>query len=146
MAANRNFELLTTVPAAIAKPIVMRSWRVKLKSMSKELNEKIAAYMQLKKLSETEWINPVLAQSTNHLAYHESWGWLMPVVEKIMQTRFEEDGENYYLISFGMLNSGTDEFMVRFNRHQLFQHKELITATWLAVNDAIDLMTGSHAA
>jgi len=31
MAANRNFELLTTVPAAIAKPYVMRVVAGKLK-------------------------------------------------------------------------------------------------------------------
>lgn len=45
MAASRIFELLITVHAAIAKPIVMRSWRVnkKMQNIIKQLEEAMAS-------------------------------------------------------------------------------------------------------
>jgi hypothetical protein len=93
----------------------------------------IAEFMKLPKLTETTWINPVLACSTDKLAYYESWGWIMPVVEKICKENFE-DGEQVYLRTFGMINSEF-KFMVRFQRHQLFCSETLLTATYLAVVD-----------
>src|SRR5688500_16214641 len=55
-----------------------------------------------------------------HFKYHSSWDWLMPVVEKISRITIEWENsddrtETYYPRTFGMLNSETGNFMVRFN-------------------------------
>lgn len=67
------------------------------------------------------------------LAYHISWHWLMPVVEKIINYRFpDEHNEHCYLRTFGIKHID-DNIMVRFNRFELFYGETLIEATWLAV-------------
>lgn len=104
-------------------------------------NEMIAEWMQLKRLSDTKWINPVLAQKTDHLAYHESFGWIMPVVEKICRLRVG-DGITFYDYcyprTFGMLNAETGQIMVRLNGNPLFEADTLIEAIWLAVTYFIE--------
>jgi hypothetical protein len=67
---------------------------------------------------------------------HKQWYRLMPVVEKICSEKFE-DGENVYLRTFGMINPENGYYMVRLNRHTLFEAETLIYATFLAVVDYI---------
>lgn len=112
-------------------------------------NRLIAEYMQLKKLTESTWINPVLACSTDGLSYHDSWGWLMPVIEKISNYRWPEyfvttgkrEGDwEYedcvYLRTFGKRDN-KGNYMVRLNASGLFYGKTLIEATWEAVVDFV---------
>lgn len=66
--------------------------------------------------------------------YNTSYEWLMPVVEKIIKFKYEDD-DTAYLRTFGMMKEG--KIMVRFNRHQLFSSDTLVEATWLAVVDFI---------
>lgn len=47
-----------------------------------EFNEVIANFMELKK-EENKWISPVNGSKIVNLKYHESWDWIMPVVEKL---------------------------------------------------------------
>jgi hypothetical protein len=81
--------------------------------------------------------------------YHKSWGWLMPVVEKInnhhypeyylVSKRTEDDGpydDTGYLRTFGMRDN-EGRYMVRFNASALHYGKSLIEATWIAVVDWI---------
>lgn len=111
-------------------------------------NKIIAEFMDLKKLTETEWMNPVLACKTNFLAYRESWGWIMPVVEKISTIHYGWDEiENpfddcAYPRTFGMLNA-QGKPMVRINSSQVFTAETLIEATWLAVVDFIQWYNSS---
>jgi len=101
-----------------------------------ENNKLIAEFMGLPKLTDTTWINPVLACSTDYLAYHESWGWLMPVIEKIEQYKFDtdvNDGPEYdtaYLRTFKYN-------MVRINRFSLHQQQTKILSTYYAVVEFI---------
>lgn len=110
-----------------------------------EGNKLIAEFMQLKKLMDTLWINPVLACSTDHLAYHESWGWIMPVIVKISEHRWpeyyqyggktDEDGDYddcVYPRTFGMRDK-EGNYMVRLNAHPLFTAPTLIEAVFNAV-------------
>jgi hypothetical protein len=69
-------------------------------------------------------------------AYKCSWDLIMIAVGKILTKKFE-DGQNYYLRTFGMLNENGN-YMVRFNRHQLFEAKELRDALYMAVLDVCD--------
>lgn len=73
---------------------------------------------------------------TSDEAYKLSWNLLMIAVERILTKKFE-DGENYYLRTFGILNEDGN-FMVRFNRHRLFEAKELRDALFMAVIDVCD--------
>lgn len=80
-----------------------------------------------------------------HLNYHASWGWLMPVIEKIskieIERRYDDDLEKWVIwthhpITFGML----DDFgrpTVRFSASTLFTADTLMEAAWLAVVDFI---------
>ena len=83
----------------------------------------------------------VKGKSVEHLLNENkfnSWEWLMPVVEKICKTKIG-DGVEYveypHLRTFGMINSETGNFMVRFNGFQCFEAKDLFQATWEAVID-----------
>jgi hypothetical protein len=76
-----------------------------------------------------------------HLAYHEAWGWLMPVIEKISRIPLPGDGsrpaenhETFYPRTFGMLSS-SGRPMVRINATPVFEADTLIEAAWLAVID-----------
>lgn len=74
------------------------------------------------------------------LAYHSSWGWLMPVVEKICRRKLG-DGINTvdyaFPRTFGMLNEQNGKIMVRLNCQGLHEADTLIEATWMAVVDFI---------
>ena len=65
-----------------------------------------------------------------------SWEMLMPVVEKITNTKFD-DGDTAYLRTFGMKNSETGQYMVRFNRYIVFYSDSLINATYQAIIEFI---------
>ena len=72
------------------------------------------------------------------IPYDSCWGYLMPVVEYICRLKIG-DGKKYvdyaYPRTFGMLNEGTNQIMVRFNGMQLKQADTLIQATWESVVD-----------
>lgn len=68
--------------------------------------------------------------------FNKSWGWLMPVVEKICKISYD-DGDTAYPRTFGMLDAETGQFMVRFNRSGVCHGDTLIEATFLAVLDFI---------
>lgn len=80
------------------------------------------------------------------LKYHNSWNWLMPVLEKIgtieLPNDIYENGkrvfvENIYPRTFGMKNDETGKFMFRFNGFSLFQSEKLIDAAHLAVIEVL---------
>lgn len=76
--------------------------------------------------------------------YSTSWGWLMPVLEKISNLELiDADNEKWtpYPRTFGIKNVETGEFMVRLNRFGLFQHQDLMEATFLAVSNFVDHYT-----
>lgn len=85
------------------------------------------------------WYQPV------ELKYHESFDWLMPVVEKIAKIETNDkvyNGEDSYFDSyfprtFAMINCETREFMVRLNRNPLHQSTSLIEASYKAVVEFI---------
>lgn len=68
--------------------------------------------------------------------FKTNWHYLMILVEKISQEMFA-DGEVYHLRTFGMYNAEVKKFMVRFNRHRLFQDEDLKKATFDACIDAL---------
>jgi hypothetical protein len=72
----------------------------------------------------------------DEMKYHESWDWLMPVVEKIC--RMGEPGDNFCLRTFGMINDENGQMMVRFDRFSLFEATTLIEALYMAVIAFID--------
>jgi hypothetical protein len=83
----------------------------------------------------------------HELKYHESWDWLMPVVEKIAQHVYETypDHNGYketvahdraYPRTFGMIDN-EGRWMVRINRMPLEQEETLIKATYQAVVEFI---------
>lgn len=74
------------------------------------------------------------------LYFHEQWSWLMPVVEKIFQTPFE-DGTYPSFRTFGMIDYDTGGYMVRIDRHRVFSSEKLIESTWLAVIDFIETLS-----
>ena len=72
-----------------------------------EFNEVIANFMELKK-EENKWISPVNGSKIVNLKYHESWDWIMPVVEKLKvhETKdwyidFKTDYDNANVLSRG---------------------------------------------
>ena len=76
--------------------------------------------------------------NSEQLRFHESWCWLMPVIEKISAIKWGEDTDSpdtYYPRTFGMINSETGKPMFRFNLHVCFEADTLIKAAWLAVVD-----------
>jgi len=64
---------------------------------------------------------------------YDTWHSLMPVVEKICKEKYD-DGDTAYLRNYGMINDEF-QFMVRFNRQQLFSSNSLLKASYLAVVD-----------
>jgi hypothetical protein len=83
------------------------------------------------------------------LKYHESWGWLMPVVEKISTVHFpdyygtrgktEDDGDwddCAYPRTFGMRDN-EGNYMVRINASVLITAPTLMEAAYLAVYDFV---------
>lgn len=121
-----------------------------------EGNELIADYMRLPNLGNRGWTSPVTASATPELHYHDSWGWLMPVVERISTIRYpeyygsrgktEDDGDwddTAYLRTFGMRDK-EGNYMVRFNANQLFSAPTLIEATFMAVVDILRWYNSKH--
>lgn len=100
----------------------------------REGNIAIANYMNETE-READFVNTKEENKGNY-HYHRAWVWLMPVVEKIMQHRYE-DGDNAHFRTFGQWHEETQTYMVRINRCGLFQHQKLITAIWMAVVDFI---------
>lgn len=80
--------------------------------------------------------------NTESLKYHEEWGWLMPVVEKIVSIRYEGD-ETAYLRTFGMRNHDGN-YMVRFNWCSLHEADTLLWATYSAVVDFIEMQNAKN--
>lgn len=77
----------------------------------------------------------------NENKFNNSWDWIMPVVERICITKIGNGNETIeypYLRTFGMINSETGNFMVRFNGFQCFEAKDLFQATWEAVTDFLE--------
>jgi hypothetical protein len=110
-------------------------------------NKLIAEFMGVKIGEDKYSWRPGVQQplEEQHLAYHSSWGWIMPVVEKIsrieFERRFDEDlGKwiiwTYYPVTFGML-SEDGKPMVRFYCSSLHFGDTLIEAAWLAIVDFI---------
>ena len=79
--------------------------------------------------------------------YHQDWNDLMRLVEKIAKIQPKDESvihngedsyfDNYYPRTFGMINSGKKDFMVRINRFPLHQSPNLIEATFEAVVEFI---------
>lgn len=102
-----------------------------------EGNKLIARFMK-REIITTRW-----PDVQTKLRYHNSWDWLMPVVEKIASTPMEkfideknDDGGYAYPVTFGM-RTEIGEWMVRFRGHGLHDSDTLISATWLAVIEFI---------
>lgn len=81
--------------------------------------------------------NPVDLMHNSAFDYHESWKSLMPVVNKIMDVKYDDtvDG-TAYLRTFGMKND-EGQYMVRFNRYSLHAAEKLRDATYAAVIEFI---------
>ena len=79
-----------------------------------------------------------------------SWGQLMPIVEKISkitfnwESEFESGTDSHYLRTFGMLDEETGRVMVRINNCGLHFGQTLIEATYNAVVEFIKLNNASH--
>lgn len=69
-------------------------------------------------------------------AKYNTWEWLMPVVDKICQTKYT-DGENAYFRTFGMVDSESGLYMSRINRCSLFMAETLLEAVFLSVVDFV---------
>lgn len=67
--------------------------------------------------------------------YHNSWDWLMPVVEKISLMPTVDD-DFYYPRTFGMRDAD-GHFLFRFNRQPLYTASSLIEVTHCAVVEFI---------
>ena len=78
--------------------------------------------------------NKSLIHLLNENKFNNSWEWLMPVIEKIILEEKFQDGESVFLRTFAMIDMDGN-FMVRFNRHSLFKHKDLFIASFEAVVD-----------
>lgn len=78
--------------------------------------------------------NKSIEHLLNENKFNNSWDWLMPVIEKILTQEKFEDGDKVELLTFGMI-SQKGFFMVRFDRHSLFQSKHFFQASFDAVVD-----------
>jgi hypothetical protein len=66
---------------------------------------------------------------------------LMPIVDKILKSKFKDNGVFYSLKTFRRNNAYPERFMVRFQRHELFQSETQIEALYLAVVDCVKGIT-----
>lgn len=82
------------------------------------------------------YYNNAEMQDYEALPDYKGYKELMEVVEKIMTLQFE-DGYYYHLRTFGLRCKETNEFMVRFDRHQLFYSDSLFDALYSAVVDCL---------
>lgn len=89
---------------------------------------------------------PIISPTKNEvrcidkLRYHESFDWLVTVLEKICRMKIGDGFEfvDYaYPRTFGMISQETEKIMVRLNGFPLHEADTLIEATWLAVTDFI---------
>lgn len=114
---------------------------------SKEIlegNKLIADFMGLKMGIDnySYWPGCIEPIQERHLNYHASWGWIMPVIEKISRIPHPESeqlGERldtFYPVTFGMI-SLNGKPMFRFFCCSLFEEDTLIEAAWKAVVDFI---------
>lgn len=78
--------------------------------------------------------NKSIQHLLNENKFNNSWDWIMPVIEKIVSVEKFEDGENIKLRTFGAINE-EGLFMVRFDRHSLFQSKDFFQASFDAIVD-----------
>jgi len=95
-------------------------------NISNNLNAVKGSYSTLCHIHKKEW---------SMLNFHSSWDKIMPVVEKIIEHKFD-NGENHYLRTFGMKDE-EGNFMVRFNRGFLHSDPNLLIATYNAVCEFI---------
>ena len=84
------------------------------------------------------YYNNSKTQDFEALPTYRSYEELMPVVEKIFTLQFDDENAEYYrLRTFGLRCEETNDYMVRFERHQLFKEKSLFEALYLAVLDCV---------
>lgn len=93
--------------------------------MNERKDDRFYFFSFLKSQYKTGWA------SLPNMQFHQSWDWLMPVVEKITTTKYF-DGDTAYLRTFGMINPENGACMVRFNRSFLNEEKTLMEATYKA--------------
>lgn len=93
--------------------------------MNEKKDDRFYFFPFLKSQYKTGW------SSLPNMQFHQSWDWLMPVVEKISDVKYA-DGENACLRTFGMINPENGMFMVRFNRSFLNEEETLMKATYKA--------------
>ena len=75
------------------------------------------------------YYNNSKTQDFEALPTYRSYEELMPVVEKIFTLQFDDANAEYYrLRTFGLRCEETNDYMVRFERHQLFKEKSLFEA------------------
>ena len=110
-----------------------------------ETNKEIAEFMGMKYYSKSQdgsWYRlregaPDLIHDSA-FEYHTSWKSLMPVVEKIIDYKYDDEPDGTaFLRTFGM----KDEhglYMVRFNRCVLHSAETLLNATYMACLDFIE--------
>jgi hypothetical protein len=111
-------------------------------------NEEANGWWRAKDLSDENLNDPYVRRimGESDSLFHQSWDWLMPVVEKISLMNYPDepefaDDEDYvpdtaYPRTFGMI-SRNGQFLVRFNRQPLFEADTLIEAAWMAVVDFV---------
>ena len=84
------------------------------------------------------YYNNAEAKDFEALPTYRNYEELMPVVEKIMTLQFNDENAEYYRFrTFGLRCEETNDYMVRFERHQLFKHESLFEALYLAVFDCV---------
>ena len=110
-------------------------------------NDLIAKFMEVDFSLPYMWRPGAYCKFTsNLLAYHRSWDWLAPVLEKICRMRIG-DGKTYIDYAcprtFGMLNEETGGIMVRLNGYPVYEADTLIEATYLAIIDFIKWKNGN---
>jgi hypothetical protein len=88
----------------------------------------------------TKFLKPKNVDDWNkvRLYYHKSWEYLMPVVEKIIDYKYDDEPDGTaFLRTFGMKDE-QGLYMVRFNRCVLHSEETLLNATYMACLDFIE--------